>query len=198
MFILRLIFSALAVIMPARMALIYITEADKAQHKFRLPSDPSVIVTIGRSEDCLVSLPHIAGVSRLHCSIIMQGGRYTIRDEGSMNGTLADGCPISSAPLRAGVTYSIGTATLSYDPEQPDSSAPESEASGCAKPLSPPPVSSAQAPSRRRKEGTGRLLLLLFMMAVAFCLGMVLRSLAETGAFPPACRAGLQTAPSSR
>ncbi len=99
------------------MAVIYITEADSTQHKFRLPEDPNMVITIGRRDDCLISLPMIVGLSGMHCSISMADGQYVITDEGSSNGTLDGDRAISSEYLRAGVAYSIGSAVLIFDPE---------------------------------------------------------------------------------
>ncbi len=99
------------------MAVIYITEADNTQHKFRLPADTSEIVTIGRNEDCTVSMPGILGLSGLHCSISCVGGVYVIKDEGSSNGTMVGVRAVSSEPLREGVAYRLGTAMLYFDPE---------------------------------------------------------------------------------
>ncbi len=101
------------------MAVIYITEADSTQHKFRLPTDSSVVVTIGREADCVIPMQSVVGISGLHCSIALVGSEYVITDHGSSNGTLADGRAISSEPLCAGVVYSIGNAALTFDPELP-------------------------------------------------------------------------------
>ncbi len=101
------------------MAVIYITEADRTLHKFRLPEDPSVVVTIGREESCAISLPTILGLSGLHCSIVRVEDTYVMTDEGSTNGTYEGERAISSEPLRAGAVYSIGNAALTFDPEIP-------------------------------------------------------------------------------
>ncbi len=114
------------------MAVIYITEADKTQHKFRLPADPSLVVTIGRNEECMVSMPQIVGISGLHCSISLVEGKHIIRDEGSTNGTLDGQRAIGSEPLRAGVTYSIGNASMTYDPELPQVDVPAPKAAPAA------------------------------------------------------------------
>ncbi len=105
------------------MAVIYITEADSTQHKFRLPVDPSVVITIGREDDCVIPMPGIIGISGLHCSITLVGNEYVITDEGSSNGTLDGERAISSEPLRAGVVYGIGNAALTFDPELPEAEA---------------------------------------------------------------------------
>ncbi len=107
------------------MAVIYITEADNTQHKFRLPAEAGVPVTIGRGEDCLISMPGIMGLSGLHCSISLVEGQYVITDEGSSNGTMDGSRAISSEPLREGVAYGIGNAFLFFDAETPAAASAE-------------------------------------------------------------------------
>ncbi len=132
------------------MAVIYITEADSTQHKFRLPVDPSVVITIGREEGCVIPMPGIIGLSGLHCSIALVGSEYVITDEGSSNGTLDGERAISSEPLRAGVVYSIGNAALTFDPEIPAAvpAEPVVEPAPAAEPLpTPVEVSEYAAPA---------------------------------------------------
>ncbi len=99
------------------MAVIYITEADNTQHKFRLPAEEGAVVTIGRNEDCLIPMPGITGLSGLHCSISLVEGVYVITDEGSSNGTMDGSRAISSEALREGVAYGIGSAYLYFESE---------------------------------------------------------------------------------
>ncbi len=124
------------------MAVIYITEADNTQHKYRLPADSETVVSIGRNDDCLISLPSIVGISGLHCTITLVDGAYVITDNASTNGTLEGERRISSEPLRAGVVYGIGNATMTFDPELP-------EAAPAAQPSTPAPTErkSKAAPS---------------------------------------------------
>ncbi len=138
------------------MAVIDITEADNTQHKFRLPAEAGVPVTIGRGEDCLISMPGILGLSGLHCSISLVEGQYVITDEGSSNGTMDGARAISSEPLREGVAYGIGNAFLFFDAETPAAApvdaAPESAPAAVVAPLAEPiPVSEyaayAEAPA---------------------------------------------------
>ncbi len=132
------------------MAVIYITEADSTQHKFRLPVDPSVVITIGREEGCVIPMTVIIGLSGLHCSIALVGSEYVITDEGSSNGTLDGERAISSEPLRAGVVYSIGNAALTFDPEIPAAvpAEPVVEPAPAAEPLpTPVEVSEYAAPA---------------------------------------------------
>jgi transcriptional regulator with PAS, ATPase and Fis domain len=54
-------------------------------------------------------------VSRFHCEIEVQGGRATVRDLGSRNGTLVDGVSVKEAWLHAGATLTLGTAELRFE-----------------------------------------------------------------------------------
>ncbi len=148
------------------MAVIYITGAGGAPLRFRLPDEPGRVVTIGRAESCSLCLPEVVGLSRLHCSLFPEGGRYFIRDEGSTNGTLADGCAIGTEVLRPGVAYLLGNATLSFAEEGPEGVSPSVR-------------------KRGHRSGAGQFVLLLFLMALAFFSGMALRCWVQTGAFPP-------------
>lgn len=105
------------------MAVIYITSKDGTRQKFRLPSEPGSIISIGRDASCLVSIPDVVGLSGRHCTIRREGADYVIADNNSTNGTLCDGEPITERVLRRGAVYSLGEATLVFDPEL--SSAPK-------------------------------------------------------------------------
>lgn len=58
----------------------------------RWPLDRTRALTIGRSEDCHISLPD-RQVSRYHARITWQGERYQLEDLGSKNGTHINGQP---------------------------------------------------------------------------------------------------------
>ncbi len=137
------------------MAVIYITESNNTQHKFRLPTDSSLAVTIGRNADCLISLPQVVGISGLHCSISLVDGKHIIKDEGSTNGTLEGKRAITSEPLRAGATYTIGTAAMTYDPERPVENLPLATAAPAAMPA-PRSVSPALAEAAAAIAGPKR------------------------------------------
>lgn len=51
-------------------------------------------VTIGRSDSCTLSLKDDNALSGKHCSVIYREGQVFIRDNGSTNGTFANGVPI--------------------------------------------------------------------------------------------------------
>ncbi len=132
------------------MAVIYITEAPSTLHKFRLPEDPSVVVTIGREDYCVIPMPTILGLSGLHCSIACVEGEYVITDEGSSNGTYEGERAISSEPLRADAVYTIGNAFLTFDPEIPVALPAEPEAESPFSPeisAAPPDAPEAEEPA---------------------------------------------------
>ncbi len=196
------------------MAVIYITEADNTQHKFRLPEEEGTVVTIGRNEDCLIPLPSIMGLSGLHCSISLVGGEYVITDEGSSNGTLEGERAIASEPLREGVAYSIGEAFLSFDSEAAPAEAaleapiPVSEYEAYAEPaVEEAPAAAAPVKKKKKKKGPSALqkasrtmasqqkkaqamsavnyVYVLLVLALAFYAGMTLRHYVVTGEYLP-------------
>ncbi len=131
------------------MAVIYITEANNTKHKFRLPVEPAIPVTIGRNAECLVSLPQIIGISGHHCTITLVDGKHIIKDENSTNGTLEGKRAISSEPLRAGATYTIGNACMTYDPERELADVPAARPAAVAAPpaAEPKPAKAAASPA---------------------------------------------------
>jgi diguanylate cyclase (GGDEF)-like protein len=62
---------------------------------------------IGRGRDASLVL-NDTGISRKHCTIINEAGRYTILDEGSTNGTLVNGVRADRVELRTGDRFQIG------------------------------------------------------------------------------------------
>ena len=55
------------------MAVIFITKKDGSRQKYRLPSEADSVVSIGRSDDCLISMPDVLGLSGRHCRIEGKG-----------------------------------------------------------------------------------------------------------------------------
>jgi diguanylate cyclase (GGDEF)-like protein len=66
---------------------------------------------IGRSPDTDLRLDE-PGVSREHVEITVEGGRVTVRDLGSTNGTLCNGERVEKREVRDGDKLSIGTSTF--------------------------------------------------------------------------------------
>lgn len=72
---------------------------------------PAGEVSIGRdsSNQLWVADP---ALSRRHCLLIAEGDRFSIRDLGSLNGTLVNGVPVEQQQLRQGDQISIGDSVL--------------------------------------------------------------------------------------
>jgi len=69
-----------------------ISEGREAGKEFVFTQDS---VFIGRSADCDVALQD-PGVSRKHCRIFRHEEAYAVEDQGSANGTLVNGSPVST------------------------------------------------------------------------------------------------------
>ncbi len=76
-------------------------------------------ITIGRSSKNQLSLKGAAGVSRVHCQVAFDEGRYFITDLGSRNGTIVNGVEIQGAyPLADGDLIEISDEAMRFS--QPD------------------------------------------------------------------------------
>ncbi|HUU93531.1 MAG TPA: FHA domain-containing protein [Phycisphaerae bacterium] len=72
---------------------------------------PSGTLTVGRAEDSDLIIASTR-VSRHHCEIVSEGGKLTIRDKGSGNGTFVNGAKIEEQALDAGDEVRIGPLTF--------------------------------------------------------------------------------------
>lgn len=72
--------------------------------------------TVGRHEGNKIMLGD-ASVSSFHCCIIKDGGKYTLRDLDSTNGTRVNGQPITVRRLEPGVIIRIGAVELMFEGE---------------------------------------------------------------------------------
>ena len=57
------------------------------------------VLTVGRDEPADIRLPNVVGLSRMHLSIKREGDAFFVSDEGSSNGTVFLGSPISAPTL---------------------------------------------------------------------------------------------------
>ncbi len=71
-------------------------------------------LTIGRAAHCHFRLAD-PQVSREHAQFITDGMVWRIVDQGSTNGILINGMPVTDAPLKAGDRIEIGRAVLIYE-----------------------------------------------------------------------------------
>lgn len=74
---------------------------------------PSVV--IGREADNPIALPNDATVSRRHATISQVSGGYSIRDEGSSNGTFVNGARITEQKLSPGDEVQIGGTKFRFE-----------------------------------------------------------------------------------
>jgi DNA-binding NtrC family response regulator len=93
-----------------RMSLQVLTGSD-AGAVFKANGDRMVIGTHPSADAVLTD----ATVSRLHCELVIELGRVSIRDLGSKNGTYVDGVSVVIARLRPGATIALGRTTLRFD-----------------------------------------------------------------------------------
>lgn len=70
-------------------ALLIWKEGDLIKNQWIL-QDTGSEITIGRSEDCQVSIP-VRWISRRHAVLRHQGGQFTVEDAGSKNGVFVNG-----------------------------------------------------------------------------------------------------------
>ena len=72
-------------------------------------------LTVGRSTECQIRFPaDTVGVSKVHCTILFDGEKVTVRDEKSTAGTYVDGnkvTPSTSVTLHRGQKLGIGSKT---------------------------------------------------------------------------------------
>ena len=69
--------------------------------------------TIGRSPECEIFLDDVT-VSRRHAVLTLHDGRFTIEDQGSLNGTFVNRERIESAELEDGDEVQIGKYRLTF------------------------------------------------------------------------------------
>ena len=72
-----------------------------------------VPLVLGRASDTDFHIDHCS-VSRRHCTIWREGGRFLVRDLGSKNGTTLNGVPVDSAILGEGDQIGLGEVLLSF------------------------------------------------------------------------------------
>ena len=72
-----------------------------------------VPVIIGRSSECGLALPH-PSVSRQHCRVWREDGRYLIQDMASTNSTILNGKAVTRAELRDGDQISVGSNAIKF------------------------------------------------------------------------------------
>jgi hypothetical protein len=95
---------------PAGLGILVVKRGPNVGSRFALDSD---IVRAGRHPESDIFLDDIT-VSRRHAEIVREGGRYVVRDVGSLNGTYLNRERVESAPLADGDELQIGTFKLVF------------------------------------------------------------------------------------
>jgi pSer/pThr/pTyr-binding forkhead associated (FHA) protein len=96
--------------LPAGVGLLVVKRGPNVGSRFALDSD---LVRAGRHPESDIFLDDIT-VSRRHAEIVREGGRYVVRDVGSLNGTYLNRERVESAPLADGDELQIGTFKLVF------------------------------------------------------------------------------------
>jgi len=87
-----------------------IAEGKEAGKEFTLEKDSAVI---GRTSECDVIL-YDHGISRRHCRIFFENGRYYVEDLGSSNGTKRNGAPVTREALVDGDRLGVGSVVFAF------------------------------------------------------------------------------------
>jgi hypothetical protein len=95
---------------PAGLGILVVKRGPNVGSRFALDSD---LVRAGRHPESDIFLDDIT-VSRRHAEIVREGGRYVVRDVGSLNGTYLNRERVESAPLADGDELQIGTFKLVF------------------------------------------------------------------------------------
>jgi pSer/pThr/pTyr-binding forkhead associated (FHA) protein len=102
--------------LPAGSALLVLqAEAGSAQ-RFLLATDS---ISVGRHRRSEIFLDD-ATVSRAHAVFVRQGGRFVVRDVGSLNGTYVNHLRVDEAVLSAGDVVQVGKFRLVFHPSPAD------------------------------------------------------------------------------
>jgi FHA domain-containing protein/zinc ribbon protein len=96
--------------LPAGTALLVVRRGPNAGSRFLLDSD---LTLVGRHPDSDIFLDDVT-VSRRHAEFYRQGGRFTVRDVGSLNGTYVNRERIEDAELGGGDEVQIGKFRLVF------------------------------------------------------------------------------------
>ncbi|HEU5416688.1 MAG TPA: FHA domain-containing protein [Streptosporangiaceae bacterium] len=96
--------------LPAGTALLVVRRGPNAGSRFLLDSD---LTLVGRHPDSDIFLDDVT-VSRRHAEFYRQGGRFTVRDVGSLNGTYVNRERIEETDLSGGDEVQVGKFRLVF------------------------------------------------------------------------------------
>jgi pSer/pThr/pTyr-binding forkhead associated (FHA) protein len=97
-------------VLPAGTALLVVRRGPNAGSRFLLDND---LTLVGRHPDSDIFLDDVT-VSRRHAEFYRQGGRFTVRDVGSLNGTYVNRERIEETDLSGGDEVQIGKFRLVF------------------------------------------------------------------------------------
>ena len=95
---------------PGEAPMIVVTRGPNAGSKLAITE---ALTTIGRHPESTIFLDDVT-VSRRHAEIVAEGGRFIVRDPGSLNGTYLNGSRIESAELAEGDSLQVGRYKLLF------------------------------------------------------------------------------------
>ena len=96
--------------LPPGTALLAVRRGPNAGARFLLDHD---VTTSGRDPDCVIFLDDVT-VSRRHAEFHREGGTFTVRDVGSLNGTYVNRERVEAATLSNGDEVQIGKFRLVF------------------------------------------------------------------------------------
>ena len=96
--------------LPAGTALLVVKRGPNAGSRFLLDND---LTTAGRHPESDIFLDDVT-VSRRHAEFYREGGKFTVRDVGSLNGTYVNRERIEVAPLNGGDEVQVGKFRLVF------------------------------------------------------------------------------------
>jgi len=88
------------------------TQGTYSGHVFEIPVGST---TIGREAENPIPLVNDTTASRRHATITISGSDYTIRDEGSSNGTFVNGARVTEQKLMPGDEVQIGGTKFRFE-----------------------------------------------------------------------------------
>lgn len=114
--------------------------------------------SIGRSQECDLSLPNDPKVSRKHAEVYWDGSRFHIRSLVSQNPVLINGKPISDSEIHSGTVIQLGESKLKFDELGTGLAIPEKQRGHIAAvpPQGMPPGFPGAAPKRKPNRAPKR------------------------------------------
>ena len=100
------------------MAVLIISTATES-YSYELPTEVGASYNIGSGADCQISVPGVAGLAELHCSVTCMEEGYAITDAGSPAGLLAFDRKVESEYMSPEIIYTAGELTIAIAEEAP-------------------------------------------------------------------------------